>query len=307
VHLINRKPAQGRRKAAFAFLEVFMSAANYPRCLANTLREEGGWSNHPSDPGGPTMRGIIQREYTKYRASKGLPNRNVRYIGEAELQDIYAGNYWRPMLGDQWPKGPDQIVFDIAVNSGTGRAPQIMRAAMGNPTGGVATLARLATRSRDQIGIVKRACARRERFYRGLRTFRTFGRGWLRRNSRMEAIGVKMCLEAQNVFDMAGALKGEVTGAQIKAKRSAQGAAASGGSATAGGGALSQADVGSWDWTVWLALGLTAAGAVAVTLLLLWLWRKHSERAKAYAAAIAGELETDLGTVLAKINASTAK
>jgi lysozyme family protein len=43
------------------------------------------------------------------------------------------------MLGDLWPKGPDQIVFDIAVNSGTGRAPQIMRAAMGNPSGGIAT------------------------------------------------------------------------------------------------------------------------------------------------------------------------
>ena len=172
-----------------------MTAANYPRCLANTLREEGGWSNHPSDPGGPTMRGIIQREYTKYRASKGFPNQSVRYISEAELQEIYAGYYWKPMLGDLWPKGPDQIMFDIAVNSSTGRAPQIIRAAMGNPSGGVVTLARLATQSCDQVGIVKRACARRASFYRSLRNFSAFGRGWLRRNARMEAIGVKMCLE----------------------------------------------------------------------------------------------------------------
>jgi lysozyme family protein len=211
------------------------------------------------------------------------------------------------MLGDLWPKGPDQIVFDIAVNSGPGRTLAIMRAAMGNPSGGIATLARLATQSRDQVAIVKRACARRASFYRSLRTFSVFGRGWLRRNARMEAIGVRMCLEAQNFSDMAGALKGEVTGAQIKAKRSAQGATASGSSAGAGGGALAQVDTSSWDWSVWLALGLTAVGAVALTLLLLWLWRKHSERAKAYAAAIKGELETDLGTVLAKVNASTAK
>ncbi len=278
-----------------------MSAANYPRCLANTLREEGGWSNHPSDPGGPTMRGIIQREYTKYRASKGLPNQSVRYISETELQEIYAGNYWKPMLGDLWPKGPDQIVFDIAVNSGVGRAPQIMRAAMGDPTGGVATLAKLATQSRDQVGIVKRACARRASFYRSLRTFSAFGGGWLARNARMEAIGVKMCLEAQGVSDMAGALKGEVTGARVKAKRAGQGAAGTGGSAGAGGGALTQADPGSWDWTVWLALVLVAVGAVALTLACLYLWRKHGERAKAYAAAIAGELETDLGSVLAKV------
>jgi lysozyme family protein len=284
-----------------------MTQANYPRCLANTLREEGGWSNHPSDPGGPTMRGIIQREYTKYRASKGLPNRSVRYISEAELQDIYAGNYWRPMRGDQWPKGPDQIVFDIAVNSGTGRAPQIMRAAMGSPTGGIATLARLATQSGDKVGIVKRACARRARFYRGLRTFSVFGRGWLRRNARMEAIGVRMVLEAQGVSDMATALKGQVTGAEVKAKRAAQGATATGGSVTAGGGAITQVDASSWDWTVWFTLGLVAVGAIALTLACVYLWRKHGERAKAYAAAIKGELETDLGTVLAKIDASTAK
>jgi hypothetical protein len=52
---------------------------------------------------------------------------------------------------------------------------------------------------------------------------------------------------------------------------------------------------------VWLALGLVAVGAVALTLACLYLWRKHGERAKAYAAAIAGELETDLGSVLAKV------
>ena len=68
-------------------------------------------------------------------------------------------------------------------------------APMGTPSGGVATLARLTTQSRDQVGIVKRACARRASFYRSLRTFSAFGRGWLRRNARMEAIGVKMCLE----------------------------------------------------------------------------------------------------------------
>jgi lysozyme family protein len=248
---------------------------------------------------------VIQREYTKYRAGRGLPNQSVRYISEAELQDIYRGNYWEPMRGDLWPKGPDQIVFDIAVNSGIGRAPQIMRAAMGNPTGGVATLAELARASRDQTGIVKRACARRASFYRGLGTFAVFGRGWLARNARMEAIGVRMCLEAAGVTDIAGALKKEAAVAQIKAKRSKQGAAASGGGAAAGGGSLSQADPAAWDWSVWLALGLTAAAAVALTLALLWAWRKHGARAAAYAQALGDRLETDFATMLAKIKGGT--
>ena len=53
-----------------------------------------------------------------------------------------------------------------------------------------------------------------------------------------------------------------------------------------------------------LAIGFTAVVAVALTLALIWLWRKHGERAKAYAAAIKGELETDLGSVLATVKAA---
>ena len=159
------------------------------------------------------------------------------------------------MRGDLWPKGPDQIAFDIAVNSGPARSLAIMRAALGNPTGGTQTLALRATGSQDKTGIVKRACARRASFYRGLRTFRTFGRGWLRRNARMEAIGIKMCLEAEGVIDLAGALKGEVTGARVKAKRAGQGAAATGGAAGTGGVVSTSDQAASWDWTVWLTLG----------------------------------------------------
>jgi lysozyme family protein len=280
--------------------------ANYPRCLANTLREEGGWTNDPRDPGGPTMRGIIQREYTRYRARKGLPDRSVRFISEAELQDIYAGNYWRPMRGDLWPKGPDQIVFDIAVNSGTGRAPAIMVAALGANTRDPVALAALAAHSADKVGIVKRACARRASFYRSLRTFSAFGRGWLTRNARMEAIGVKMCLEADGVIHVAGELKRERSGARAKAKRAGQGAsgAAAGGGASGAGAAT--ADIASWDWGMWLGVALGALALAAVIVALWWAWRKHGERAKAYAAALGAHLETGLADVLAHVKGDRA-
>lgn len=278
-----------------------MTAANYPRCLANTLAQEGGWTNDPRDPGGPTMRGIIQREYTRYRAKKGLPDQSVRYITESELQEIYAGNYWIPMNGGSWPKGPDQIVFDIAVNSGVGRAPQIMGAAMGTSERRPTALAARAANSPDQVGIVKRACARRASFYRSLRTFDAFGRGWLRRNATMEAIGVKMCLEAQGAT-AAPELKRESNAAEIKAKRAGQAATTSGGTATAGGGAGTIAtDPSAWDWSTWVFVGFGALAVIALVVGLIWVWRKHGERAKAYAAAIKGELETDLGAVLARV------
>lgn len=278
-----------------------MTKENYPRCLANTLREEGGWSNHPSDPGGPTMRGVIQARYNEYRRKWGKPLQSVRYITEDELQIIYRDGYWNKVEGDHWPKGPDQIVFDIGVNSGPARGLAILGQAMGvtsrNPQG----LAAIATRSADKVGIVKRACARRASFYRSIRTFAVFGRGWLARNARMEAIGVRMALEAQGVRDIAGGLNREAAGAQYRAKRSGQGAATAGGGTAAGTGTLAQADAGSWDWTVWLTIGLVAIGAVALTLALVWAWRRHGERAKAYAAAIKGEFETDLSALIGKI------
>jgi lysozyme family protein len=286
-------------------MEVCMQA-NYPRCLANTLNEEGGFSNDPRDSGGPTMRGIIQREYTAYRRRKGLSDQSVRYISEAELQEIYAGNYWRPMCGDLWPKGPDQIVFDIAVNSGTGRAPAIMGAAIGSSSRDPATLAALAANSNDKVGIVKRACARRSSFYRSLSNFDAFGRGWLARNARMEAIGVKMCLEVRKDPQAAERLQKEATGAQVKAKRSGQGAAGTAAGGGAAGSGVATGDVASWDWTAWLGIGLGLLAFAALLLALWWLWRKHGERAKAYLAAAKGELETDLGTVLAKIKGAAA-
>jgi len=66
-----------------------MTKENHARCLANTLREEGGWSNHPFDSGGPTMRGVIQVCYNEYRRKSGKLLQSVRYIIEDELQTIY--------------------------------------------------------------------------------------------------------------------------------------------------------------------------------------------------------------------------
>ena len=54
-----------------------MASGNFERCLAVTLKWEGGYSNHPDDPGGPTMQGIIQREYDAWRRKQGKRPRPV--------------------------------------------------------------------------------------------------------------------------------------------------------------------------------------------------------------------------------------
>src|SRR5690606_1426734 len=145
------------------------------------------------------------------------------------LQIIYRDGYWNKVEGDRWPKGPDQIVFDIGVNSGPARGLAILGQAMGVTTRNPQGLAAIATRSADKVGIVKRASAGRAGFCRSIRACAVLGRGWLARNARGEAIGVRMALEAQGVKDVAGELKREAAGAQKRAKRSGQGAASAGG------------------------------------------------------------------------------
>ncbi len=99
-----------------------MASGNFERCLAVTLKWEGGYCNNPDDPGGPTMRGIIQREYDAWRRKQGKRARPVRQVAEDELRDIYRSEYWDAMGCDELCAGLDLCAFDAAVNSGVARA-----------------------------------------------------------------------------------------------------------------------------------------------------------------------------------------
>lgn len=146
--------------------------SNYPACLAEVLKWEGGWSNHPSDPGGATMKGVTQKTYDTYRGKSGKAKQSVKYISEAELQDIYRRNYWDAINGDNLPSGVDLAVFDFAVNSGPGRAVKYFNGVNG-PS------------ARTTINAL---CDKRMAFLRGLGTWKVFGKGW---TNRVEGVRTK--------------------------------------------------------------------------------------------------------------------
>lgn len=277
-----------------------MARENYARCLANTLVYEGGWSNHPQDPGGPTMRGVIQVRYDEFRRKWKKPLRSVRLIEEDELQAIYRDGYATPVSFDQWSKGPDQLVFDIGVNSGVGRPGPLIRDVLQIDTTNLAVQAERVRRMNHQqrIAFCKALCARRERFYRGIRTFGTFGKGWLRRNAGMEAIAVKMCLEQAAVTEIGPSLEDEAARAR-KAQKGATGAAsASAGGAAATGGAASF-DPAAWDWWQWAGAGVLTLVFLAVLAAAVSAFLRHRERARAYEEAAAGAGEATLAGILA--------
>jgi lysozyme family protein len=159
-----------------------MSADGFERALALVLAHEGGFSDHPRDPGGATNLGVTQRVYDAWRAGRGLARRPVRGIGTDEARAIYRHQYWDAVHGDDLPPGLDYAEFDYAVNSGPGKAVRdLQREAGAAPDGKVGVLTLQAVRAADARALIAGLCARRLRYLKTLRTWAVFGRGWSRR------------------------------------------------------------------------------------------------------------------------------
>lgn len=165
-----------------------MASDNFERALAFTLAYEGGFSDHPDDPGGPTMRGVTQRVYDAWRVRSGKTPRTVALIEDAELRAIYRAQYWKAVRADELPAGLDLMAFDTAVLAGPVRAAKLLQAALGVRADGAIGEATLlaAGKAEDVDAVILAACALRLRFLRSLRTFATFGGGWSARVTALE-------------------------------------------------------------------------------------------------------------------------
>lgn len=162
---------------------------NFAKALAVTLRYEGGYVNHPSDPGGETNYGITWRTYNAYRKRKGLAPRSVRQIEEHEVAAIYREQYWDLVRGDELPTGLDLCLFDFAVNSGPTRAVREAQKVLGLRTDGdMGQITLEAIKQRERMGLIREYQTARLRFCQSLRTWGTFGRGWAARIGGVERI-----------------------------------------------------------------------------------------------------------------------
>lgn len=166
----------------------------FARCFAHVLVHEGGKVDHPKDPGGRTNKGVTQRVYNGYRSSLGQGPRDVYSITDAEVEAIYRRQYWTPISGDQLPAGVNLVVFDGAVNSGVKQSVKWLQRALGFPATQVDGILGLVTlnaikANTDHDKLIADIIDRREKFLRALKTFKTFGRGWLKRIGAVKATG----------------------------------------------------------------------------------------------------------------------
>lgn len=165
--------------------------SNFPKCLAEVLKHEGGWADHPEDPGGATMKGITIGTYRQYRP--GATKEQLRNISDADVERIYRDGYWNPVRGDDLPAGLDLVAFDAAVNSGVSRGARWVQQALGvTADGQIGPMTIAAAKKSDAVEVIDAALDIRMAFLRSLRTFPTFGRGWTRRVDSVRAVAKAM-------------------------------------------------------------------------------------------------------------------
>jgi lysozyme family protein len=154
---------------------------NFPAALNALLKHEGGYVNHPSDPGGMTNLGVTKRVWEEWVGHE-VDEKQMRALTPELVAPLYKKKYWDKVCGDELPTGLDLAVFDLAVNSGPGRAAKMLQKVLGVPQDGAIgpqTLAKAV--NVDSSKLIADYNAERLAFLQALPTWGTFGKGWGRR------------------------------------------------------------------------------------------------------------------------------
>jgi len=164
-----------------------MPSTPFKAALPFILRWEGGFVNHPNDPGGATNKGVTQKVYNDWRQRRGLGARDVRQLDEGELLAIYEEGYWLPPGCNVLATPLDLIEFDTAVNMGPSRAVRFLQSCVGcGVDGNFGPSTRTAVENFPDFGAaVIGYCKRREDFYNSLiaknSKLGVFKKGWMNR------------------------------------------------------------------------------------------------------------------------------
>jgi lysozyme family protein len=173
-----------------------MVAFSYDSALKGVLEHEGGYSNHPADPGGPTNWGITiydARMYWKANATAA----DVRAMPLSVAKSIYKTKYWDALRCDALPAGLDYAVFDFGVNSGISRSAKFLQGLVGvRQDGRIGPITITAANEGDAASLISSLCDARLEFLQRLNTWGTFGRGWSRRVSGVRARALEMARQA---------------------------------------------------------------------------------------------------------------
>ena len=165
---------------------------NFAEALQKLLHHEGGFVNHPSDPGGMTNLGVTKKVWEEW-VGHPVEEKAMRALTPATVAPLYRSKYWDKIKGDDLPSGVDYAVFDAAVNSGPGRAVKWLQGCVGvEQDGGIGPKTLAAVTAMDPAELVEDYAKRRLSFLMDLPHWSTFGKGWGRRVAEVQTTASSM-------------------------------------------------------------------------------------------------------------------
>ena len=183
----------------------------FPIALKHTLKFEGGLSNHPLDPGGPTWAGLSLKAVERLDGDQdGTLDFDLDGDGDVDRKDIealaklpekerdekiaafYRRNYWDAVRGSELPARLAVLTFDAAVLHGPSAAVLLLQRAIGGlKQDGQLGAATLAAAWNAGLDTADRLLAHRAflmyRIVQARPSSETFLLGWFRRLFMLDA------------------------------------------------------------------------------------------------------------------------
>ena len=165
---------------------------NFGKALRLLLKHEGGYVNHPDDPGGITNLGVTKRVYEEW-IGREATEEDMKNLTPEDVAPLYKTNYWDKCRCDDLASGLDYVAFDWAVNSGVSRSSKGIQKSCGAEPDGIIGLKTLElAKGQNTTFMIENFQIIRQEFYEKLDHFDTFGRGWTRRNNEATKVALEM-------------------------------------------------------------------------------------------------------------------
>lgn len=178
--------------------------SNWEKSFNLVIEHEGGFTDDTRDPGnilpdgrpGSTMLGCTQANWENYIGRK-VTHDEMRRLTKDDVKPLYKKSYWDSVMGDVLCAGLDYAAFDFAINAGPLASRKLIQRALGVSDDGIFGKQTLkAIKESNGADLIEKFSIEKEKYYRSLKTFPIYGKGWLRRIADVKHSATQLMITA---------------------------------------------------------------------------------------------------------------